>query len=268
MEFDYITTYFQTKDFSVWRTKATFLKNKLSRLKTERGKGPYKIELFTEYLQLTEIFLINFFAITEKQLFPNLFLNTHKMDEKIRMVFFRNRCPNSFGNALVCYDQKKAHKFLLDFVFLMEDMDQRDGAFKYLTPYDETLRYSLIDYLLHKDCLNSYKHGFRFTATGEAKWTYRISFSDEEKELVTERIFNSYVIFLKKIDGAYFQKVLGFDWKTIFFRILLLVNMLQNMKLGFTEPSKFKVKKLELPEVYQNLLFTPTQVIVQELKMD
>ncbi len=269
MEDDYIKTYFHNKDFSIWLYKANYLKNKLNYLKTEKGKGPYKIELFTQYLQLTENFFVNFFSIKDKDLFKNLFLRNNKIYEKIHNDFFRGHSPKNYGNALLSYNQANAHNLLREYVLFTEDKEPPNGGFKYLSVHDETLRFSIIDYLLHKNCLNSYKHGFGFTRTGKGTWRTEISFDDDGKAVFGKEHYNSVIIFLIKRNGVIMEKGLWFNWETIYFRMILLVKMMENMKIGLVSPEKAKgrIELFVLPEPQQILMFGPTRSMETTIKV-
>lgn len=219
-------TYLERQDFSIWRVKANFLKNRLQRIRKAHKGGNYKTAMFAEYLQFMEVFLINYFIITELDLFGNAFLSTGDMNKKIGRAFFRA----AKGVGLYIPDTR-LKPFLSKYV-LPFDASQRVFDMPSLPKsYFFGLQSSILDYARHRQFLNSFKHGYRFTMTGSARYTQTIQV-DGEIIHEREREFNSFVAYLHKIKEKIYDVQLAFDWRTPYYRILLVENILENARVA------------------------------------
>ena len=70
-----IQEHYKEIDFSLWQKAIDVYCDKLRTLKKDESKKVWILQLYSTYLQMIEVFCINIFAITENNLWDNLFLS-------------------------------------------------------------------------------------------------------------------------------------------------------------------------------------------------
>lgn len=231
----FIKDYYRNFDISSFSKRLENTKKKLLTLKTERARKSHYLELYSTYLQLVEIFCINIFATSDKDLFGNIFLGTGEINKKIQQRFFEER--NISNEDYIEY-------ILNNFVFnISKDSKDRTQQRRY---YKKLIKEAVIDYQKDRYFLNAYKHGFR-VFSGE-KSSLSIAMTGSHKAFLSQEFSSSVHYYRKDKDTkSVLLCAVNFNWERVFVKSYVLINVLENMKKVF----------LRSEETIQLLTFVP-----------
>jgi hypothetical protein len=231
-------------DFDYWYKNADYAVKRINELKRDKNRFPYYLQLYTSYIQLLEIFATNVFALTEGDLFGNLFISNQELRKKIGSSFTAKNYNSNQG----------VQNFMDYYVFwkgifgsiIVQGYDEKIKVYKSL------LNESMKDYMADYDLLNAYKHGFRIKPTGNN--SIYISPNDKPEQGFGMQ-FNAGVYYLvRKYDKetktyVVSENSVSFNYERVFQKIVYLTNMLNNAKqaiiYSYKPPAKGKQIKVE-----------------------
>lgn len=176
-----ITDYYNSIDFSHWLKKIKYNASKLHQLKTDKAKSGHLLELYSAYMQLAEILLINMRICAKREDFhKSLFISNQKLHE-----FIENHAQST----------EFIDWFLTNYDFgIVEKNTIKNYQQKYEL-HKTLLKEVMGDYSKDFDFLNAYKHGYRVQGSTE---TQTFSIGLEGSQAVP---FASYDVYL-----AYYSK--------------------------------------------------------------
>ena len=221
--------YYREFDVGVFYKKLKTIAKKIDSLKKERNKKIYYTELYATYMQIVEIFCVNSFAISEKDLLSNVFLSTTAIQKKIETRFFKDR--NKKGQTFV--------EYLVDgFVFNLAN-DNKDRT-EQKSNYIRLTKEAIDDYTQDKDFLNSYKHGFRVLSGEKSSLSIGVTGG---KSMMKIADYTSSVSYYKKDkrNGAVLKCDISFNWKRVYAKSVVLLNILDNMRRTYLAEENQKV---------------------------
>lgn len=208
--------YYKNFDVDIFYKKLSTLVKKIQTLKTEKSKKVYYTELYATYLQIVEIFCINSFAISDKDLLSNVFMGNTAIEKKIRSRFYSEKDEK---------DRTFVEYLIDEFVFnLLEDTKDRTPQKKY---YKKLTEEAIDDYLKDKHFLNSYKHGFRVFSGEKTTLSIGLTGSKNHAKIAD---YSSSVSYYKKEDGAVYKCEVCFNWERVYVKAVVLLNVIENMK--------------------------------------
>ena len=144
----FMVNYFENIDFDYWEKRLNFSLDKILKLKRNKSKSYYLIDIYSTYLQLLEIFFVNTLILSAKEegFLPILFTSSGNLRRLIKKHFTDPKFINWFMDSLVFgYKDKKR----------IRDYEKKHRE------HLQILKESVEDYLKDFEFLNSYKHGFR-----------------------------------------------------------------------------------------------------------
>lgn len=144
----FMLDYFNNIDFDYWEKRLNFSLDKIHKLKKNKSKSYYLIDIYSIYLQLLEIFFVNTLILSVKEdgFLSILFADNHKLREMVGQQFTNPQFVNWFMDNLV---------------FGFKDKTKINNYEKKRREHQQILKESAEDYLRDFEFLNSYKHGFR-----------------------------------------------------------------------------------------------------------
>jgi len=144
----FMVDYFKNIDFDYWEKRLNFSLDKILKLKKNKSKSYYVVDIYSIYLQLLEIFFINVLILSsrEKGFLSILFINNTKLRKLIK---------EQFGNL-------KYQRWLMDkLVFGIKEKRSIKDYSKKREEHLQVLKEGTKDYLKDYEFLNAYKHGYR-----------------------------------------------------------------------------------------------------------
>lgn len=143
---EFKTDYYGNADFSHWLKKIEHDWRKMATLKKDASKKGYVLDIYSTYLQLAEILLINIYANSEDGFARRLFVD----NATLRQYFSQYSQDAHFIDWL-----------LLTYSFGIEDKSSINDFEQKYTDHKNILEETIKDYLEDFDFLNAYKHGYR-----------------------------------------------------------------------------------------------------------
>lgn len=204
-----VKTYYKDKNFDILENRLKILYDNMERESDEKNIRNLTAELYSFYLQIIEIFLINTFAISEKDLWNNLFLSNMDLKEKAKKLFFTDNLK---------FLNKTYTNIFLGFFRIKDEL-------KHVKYLEEILR----DYLMDYRFLNAYKHGLRIE--GKSEGTLSVQKTEDDKWNLMVQC-NSSVNYLdvKKIAKNYREVIeskIWFNKERIFVKCKYLIRILK-----------------------------------------
>lgn len=145
-EDEFRVNYYHEADFSHWLKKIEHSARRVATLRRDGSKKGYLLDIYSSYLQLIEILLINMYANSDEGFARRLFVSN--LD--LRKYFTK------FGS-----DESFIEWFLLGYNFGIEEKSSINDFEQKYAEHREILREVIDDYLKDFEFLNAYKHGFR-----------------------------------------------------------------------------------------------------------
>ncbi|MCF7846712.1 MAG: hypothetical protein K9M51_01440 [Candidatus Gracilibacteria bacterium] len=231
-----IIEYYKEVDFSIWEKSVNVCFDKLNKLKTDKAKTPWALKMYTNYLQLIEIFCINVWIISEGELYKNLFIGNADLRKKTEDTFLNKKTRNAQGMDFLTY-------FLESWVFGIQEKNAINNLDQKRRTYESLLREALEDYLKDYDLLNAYKHGFRTKSRGANSVSIKREGGDNPPFLIGN--YNTKIIYLSKKNKAVYECSLAFNWERVSQKYFFLLNMLENtQRVLLAENGKIKLDTL------------------------
>lgn len=229
---DFATEYYKNFDIDIFCKKLEEIKKKLSTLKRERSRKVYYTELYATYLQIVEIFCINSFAISDKDLASNIFLSNRAIEKKIESRFYSQH--NEKGQTFVEYI---VHELVFN---LIADKKNRD---KEKRNYVRLTKEAVDDYLKDKDFLNSYKHGFRVVSGEKSSLLIGVTGGKNMSKIAD---YSSSVSYYRqdKSTSAVLKCDISFNWERVYVKLSVLLNILENMRRMYLSDTKDDIQTL------------------------
>ncbi len=211
-----ILEHYKEIDFSLWEKLINLYCDKLRSLKKDNSKKIWVLQLYATYLQLIEIFCINIFAITENNLWDNIFLSNKDLKAKI---------GKQFSSSFIIY-------LIENWVFGIKEKEEINDLEKKRKYYRTMLKESTSDYIKDYELLNAYKHGFRIRSTGRKE----VSIRAEKANAKSFKIggYNSNISYLKRKwhkeakEHVISEQNISFNWERIVQKAFFLLNMMEN----------------------------------------
>lgn len=215
-----ILEHYREIDFTLWQKTLDLSCDKLRQLKKDESKKVWILQLYSTYLQLIEIFCINIFAITENNLWDNLFISNPNLRNKIQVRFFSTQNNSTrFCNKFTIY--------LLDsWVFGIKEKNEINNLADKRKKYTQMLKEAIEDYLKDYDLLNAYKHGFRVKSHGSNTITIKAEISNAPTFKIGD--FNASISYLTKKKGVVSRHDISFNWERAMQKAHFLLNMMEN----------------------------------------
>lgn len=144
----FMVDYFENIDFDYWEKRLNFSFDKITKLKRNKSKSYYLIDIYSIYLQLLEIFFVNTLILSVKEdgFLSILFTGNSKIRGMVKEQFTNPQFINWFMDNLV---------------FGFKDKTKINNYEKKSKEHQQILKEAVEDYLKDFEFLNSYKHGFR-----------------------------------------------------------------------------------------------------------
>lgn len=216
----WIEKYYKEIDFAIWEAKAYNAYKNIGRYKTPKNKYPYIIELFSIYIQICEILLINIAAVltgSNGGFLVRLFISNKDLRELIQENFYKN---SSLDSGII-------RTILLDWVFSFQDKNLIKNLENKISTYSYMIKESIEDYFKYYEFLNAYKHGYRVQASGKNTLTMQGN-TDHKAFLVGE--YNSSIIYYSKSGNAIHEHRVSFNYERIYQKVVYVTNTLECMQ--------------------------------------
>lgn len=212
----FMLDYFNNINFNYWDKRLNFALDKILKLKRDKSKSYYLIDIYSIYLQLLEIFFVNTLILSTKEdgFLPILFANNNELREMVKRQFTNPKFINWFMDNLV---------------FGFKDKTKINNYEKKRTEHQQILKESVEDYLKDFDFLNSYKHGYRV----------QINFNPTIgiKNILLLKTDTELVYFTKKKCLIY-RNLIMFNHRRIVTKSYFILQMLKNCQKVFLAQGK------------------------------
>lgn len=202
--------HFENADFEYWQVKTSQLFHRLQNLKDQKKKDRCILELYTTYLQMTEILFINIYAQLSKieNFISALFINNRDLRDFIEKNFLSK--SQIFEIFIECYAVAKHHK--------TDDL---------IKDYNNLLPEVSKDYLENFDLLNSFKHGYRINAKNEKTV---LSIGNGKQNFKINETDSTMKYFCKNKDQIVYERKINFNNGRIFGKALFVSALLENLR--------------------------------------
>lgn len=216
-----ITDYYNSIDFSHWLKKVMYNASKLHQLKTDKAKSGYLLELYSAYMQLVEILLINMKICTTRgeDFHKNLFISNQKLHKFVETHFQR---PDFIDWFLSNYDFGIVEKESI------KNYQQKYELHKAL------LKEVIDDYTEDFDFLNAYKHGYRVQGSAQ---TQTLSIGVEGGGTVPFASYDVFLMYYSKGEdlsgesqSLIFQNTIYMKLYRVVAKAAFVTNALENVK--------------------------------------
>ena len=217
----FMVDYFENIDFDYWEKRLNFSFDKITKLKRNKSKSYYLIDIYSVYLQLLEIFFVNTLILSVKEdgFLSILFTSNNNLRETIKQQFT---------------DPKFINWFMDNLVFGFKDKTKINNYEKKCNEHQQILKESVEDYLKDFEFLNSYKHGFRVQIRFDpVVGIENVVFLKADTELIyfTKKHFN------KEKDIVY-KNLVMFNHERISTKSYFILQMLKNCQKVFLAQGK------------------------------
>jgi hypothetical protein len=202
----FLRDYYSSRDYSIWLARIKYAAKRLDELKTDGKRRGYILDLYSSYLQLTEILLTNIRIATtrEKEILKTLFISNGDLRK-----FF----------AQAQYDPRFYQWFLTNFDFAIKEKEQINLYKQKFDEHEEILKEVIKDYLADYEFLNAYKHGYRVSAALSPKHDAQLKYLSRERATETK---GEYIILENEIN---------FKVVRVYLKATFTTAMLDNLRL-------------------------------------
>lgn len=213
--------YFNNIDFDYWEKRIDFSLDKIRKLKKNKFKSYYLIDVYSIYLQLLEIFFVNILILSagENGFLSILFIGNFELREMIKKQFS---------------DPQFIKWFMDNFVFGFKDKSKINNYDKKRNDHEQILKEAVEDYLKDFEFLNSYKHGFRVQA--HSGGTLSI------EKMVILKADTELTYFTKENlgggKGLVYRNIVMFNHERVFTKCYFILGMLKNSQKVFLARGK------------------------------
>ena len=233
--------HYKDLDFYYWERLARRVVHQITKLKREKSKYPYYLELYTDYIQMFESTIINMMAIMSGRLFEYLFIDSSDLRDNIPHLFPRMGPKNSTVNRWV---REFVFQHAVFQQYTMSNPEQRIKEYKMM------LEEASQDYLQDFQLLNAFKHGFRVRASGANTIAISLDNAKSQPDPHVVGKYNASILYYSKerqkdkkgerCDVVYENKI-SFNHQRVYQKILYLSNALENTRrtiLHIAKPEK------------------------------
>jgi len=217
----FMIDYFNNIDFDYWEKRLNFSLDKIHKLKKNKSKSYYLIDVYSIYLQLLEIFFVNTLILSagEGGFLSILFTGNFELREIIKKQFS---------------DSQFIKWFMDNFVFGFKDKTKINNYEKKRQNHEQILKEATEDYLKDFEFLNSYKHGFRVQISFDSVLSIEkmvILKADTELTYFTKE-------HLEKGKDLVYKNMVMFNHERIFAKCYFILQMLKNSQKVFLASGK------------------------------
>ena len=215
--------YYKNADFSHWLKKIDYSAKKVLSFKKDESKKGYLLDMYSSYLQLAEILLINIYANSEDGFAQRLFVG----NIELRTYFIENGQRHDF-----------IEWFLLGYDFGIKEKASINNFEQKYSEHQSILEEVISDYLKDFDFLNAYKHGYRVLgAAGNHSIAFNLGGNTSYKIAEFDTLLT---YFTKENAKNERNKVIGIDVyentilvniKRVIIKATFLTAVLENMRL-------------------------------------
>ena len=228
-------------DFRYWDRKAKHAIRRIAKLKTEKSKYTYYLELYTDYIQLFEVAMANMLAMVSGKLFEYLFINSSDLRKMTCELFVDS--TNKEDPMIDRWIRELVFQRAIFGQYIMDNPEQKIKQYKAM--FNEAAK----DYLKDYQLLNAFKHGFRTSVSG--KGVLAISSNSSTKPKPHSYVVGQYtsgITYLssetKKLNGGktkiIFENKINFNYQRVYKKILYLSNALENSRQAILYVAKPK----------------------------
>ena len=256
--------YFKDLDFSYWQRKADYSVSRLEKLKNRKLRNHHNLELYTDYLHLFEVTIVNMLAALSGDL-EKIYMQSNDLRQEVYNIFVGRGKEYSKSNQYLDF-------WLKDFVlqhgifgkYMQSSPDQLTREYKTI------LKEAAEDYLNDYELLNAFKHGLRIHASGKNSVSMQLDGSSTS-HVIGEYGATIYYYSRKKGPTQHGEKTyivsrcqISFHYQRVYQKIGYLTSSLENTRetlLHFTkQDSKRKrkhvcntIKILDREKFYQHI---------------
>lgn len=225
--------HYKNADFDSFHNRTIKLFNRFNRVKDKKKQKEIILELYTTYLQATEILFINAQALSVKNnYFPSaLFIDSTNLRRFIENEFIKTTKLSSWFLSKVIFATKI----------------KNDEYINTYSLYSNLLREVSHDYLDNFDLLNAYKHGYRVSANFNKNILSLVT--DNKTSIKLDESDSTITYFSKEnIKGVptIIEHSLNFKVGRIFGKSIFVSSLLNNMRVTILLSYKEKVRRKEI----------------------
>jgi hypothetical protein len=228
--------YFEQVEFDYWQERLFTAYRRYSRLKKPENKAIYIVEVYSIYIQVIEILLINMHALTVEpaNFLPALAIKSDKIVEFAQDILSNRKFLESF-----------THNFL----YKIRGVEDIDREAKGEIDFDiNLLEECLKDYIQDYNFLNSYKHGFRLHSTHGVN---SVAIGTSPDNMVQILQGDSQLTYYEFKRSKVSEITLTFNNMRVVGKALFVIYYLQNIRLSALATYD-KPKKVRYPTFYIN----------------
>ncbi len=217
--------YYEQMDPDYWSERILWAFRKHEALKTPRRKARYIVDIYSIFIQLTEILIIHINTLPQND---ENFLHT---------LAIQNNEIRDFAASIIKNDrQDYLRNFIENFSYKIRGSSKTDNNQKKIDRDANLLSECISEYLKNYDFLNSYKHGYRLSGTHGYK---SLSINKPGSGFDPIKIFegDSHLIYYKvtrkgKALDSIQEISTSFTAQRVFGLSLFLASLLQNMRIS------------------------------------
>lgn len=227
---EFIVDYFKNIQTDYFVHRLNDIAGNFFKHKSEKRKSQHIIDLYSFYVQLLEIFLLNLLIMSAKQdqFFSIVFSKDQKKFRKeVERLFADNEYPEWIMEHLVFGINEK-------------NQIKRYGEKKAI--YSIILKEAVKDYLKDYEFLNAYKHGFRTQ-----------SFFGKKRLVISGFVISegdSEIKYYSKIQNKIYENCIIFNFERVLNKCVFINSILYNSKLVFVARISKKQGKILLKHFY------------------
>lgn len=212
--------YYEQVEFDYWQERLFTAYRRYSKLKKPENKALYIVEVYSIYIQVLEILIINMHALTVP---PDKFLIALSIDSAGIRQFAEEISDNR--NFL----ENFTHNFLYKIRGVKDIRDAEDKI-----DFDVNLLLECLkDYTDNYNFLNSYKHGFRLHSTHGKNYVAVGTAPDNMVQILNGDSQLTYYEFIRtKGKTSISEVILTFNHMRIVGKAMFAIYYLQNIRLG------------------------------------
>lgn len=211
---DFKRKYFENVDYSYWEDRLYLAWKRYTTLKKPKNKAKYLVDIYSIYIQVTEIALINMYSLAAR---PGTFI-----------------LSLSVGNKEIRNFAAKALKNTAYLERFIKNFSPKDITQKELSEEISLLKECFKEYTTDFNFLNAFKHGFRVRSThGQNSISLAVSPDKVFKIFEGDSEVKYYYFKFEKGEPVSFNEdTITFNHQRIFGKTLFLITLLSRVRLG------------------------------------
>lgn len=207
--------HFKNVDFKYWQAKISRLYSQLQKLKDQSKRNRCIMDLYTNYLQMTEI------------LFINICTSFANLEFSPSILFISNKNIKKYISDNFTNSTKTSEIFLKNYSIVAIKQDE-----KTMNLYRNLLMEIAKDYIDNHELLNAFKHGYRITAKNE-KMALSIGSGNQMFKInETDSSATYYYKKLCKESGCdvICERTINFNNGRVFVKSLFVSSLIENLR--------------------------------------